>query len=394
MKTTYAIRVGWLIDGSGGPVQKDKTLLLKNGIIQDIVSSLGRKTEIPVLDDYKKCTVIPGLIDAHVHLCLPSLPKPQTDSLTSASYLNLCKAISQRRKQLLKWGVVAVRDGGDKNSTMPAYKQDFGHDTKCPVEIQVAETAWHSPNRYGGLIGRTPPENTQLTKAMLKTSVKVDHLKIINSGLNSLTHFGRETDCQFEAGILKEVVAQAHANGLKTMIHANGKKPVHDAISAGCDSIEHGFFMGSENLERMAEKSITWVPTAGTMQVLSSRFKPASIEADTAKRNLEHQLKLIELARRLGVNIALGTDAGGAGVVHGQSVATEFAFLMEAGFTLTEAVKCATANGADLMDIQHLGRLIPGKAATLVAIEGPPRKLEKKMGDITAVYVDGVCRHT
>jgi imidazolonepropionase-like amidohydrolase len=82
----------------------------------------------------------------------------------------------------------------------------------------------------------------------------VDHIKIVNSGLNSLSCFAKETKPQFDSAELKAAVRADRQCGLKTMVHANGKMPVKIAVDAGCDSIEHGFFMGVENLHRIADR--------------------------------------------------------------------------------------------------------------------------------------------
>jgi imidazolonepropionase-like amidohydrolase len=119
----------------------------------------------------------------------------------------------------------------------------------------------------------------------------VDHVKIINSGLNSLCCFGKETSPQFDSKDLAETAERVHRLGLKLMVHANGELPVKMAIEAGCDSIEHGFFMGRENLMRMAERGTFWVPTAFTMAACARMSDPGSTQSEVAGRNLEHQLE-------------------------------------------------------------------------------------------------------
>ncbi|MFO7785787.1 MAG: amidohydrolase family protein [Thermodesulfobacteriota bacterium] len=137
------------------------------------------------------------------------------------------------------------------------------------------------------------------------------------------------------------------------MVHANGRDPVRDAVKAGCDSVEHGFFMGRENLDRMASCGTAWVPTACTMSACSRIFPPGSDEAAGARRTLDHQVLQIMEARRAGVTIVLGTDSGGPGVLHGRSAAMEIGIFLDAGMTPQEAVRCATWNGAELLGLSH-----------------------------------------
>ncbi len=205
-------------------------------------------------------------------------------------------------------------------------------------------------------------------------------MKIVQSGLNSLSQFGRQTPPQFTLEELSKAVSAAHKKGLKVMVHCNGEQPVKTAVQAGCDSVEHGFFMGTDNLKRMADTGTIWVPTAVTMKAYAEHLNPDSTEAVMARRNLDHQLEQIAEAKRLGVVIALGTDAGSLGVHHGSAVAEELKLLISAGFTLPEAIQCATSNGAELLDIKRQGQITKGMAATFIMFKGVPEKLLQSSG--------------
>ena len=125
----------------------------------------------------------------------------------------------------------------------------------------LAGKAWHAPGRYGALIGRTPFSGHTLAQSNREEEHRADHIKIVNSGLNSLSSFAEETPPQFDTEQIQAAVQAGHDLGLRTMVHANGQEAVRVALEAGCDSIEHGYFMGNDNLLKMAEKGITWVPT-------------------------------------------------------------------------------------------------------------------------------------
>ncbi len=130
------------------------------------------------------------------------------------------------------------------------------------------------------MIGKSPGASETLGQGICKNVRFVDHIKIVNSGLNSLVRFGKETSPQFGVTELKEAVKIGKRFGCKTMVHANGKKPVEIAIKSGCHSIEHGFFMGKENLKRMADKQISWVPTAMTMKAYRDAFERRRINPE------------------------------------------------------------------------------------------------------------------
>ena len=175
------------------------------------------------------------------------------------------------------------------------------------------------------------------------------------------------------------------------MVHANGRKPVRDAIDSGCDSVEHGFFMGRENLKRLAEKQITWVPTAFTMEAYDRMLPKGSRESEVARKNLDHQLDQIRLAKDFGVRMAVGTDAGSLGVHHGEAVCEEIGMLLIAGLGLGEAVQCATSTGAALLGLEDgAGRLVLGSRATFLAVRAEPERLLETLGSPERVYLKGI----
>ena len=189
---------------------------------------------------------------------------------------------------------------------------------------------------------------------------------------------------------LEAAVKAAETRGLEMMVHANGKIPVRIAVVAGCHSIEHGFFMGTENLKLMAEKKVVWVPTAFTMKAYAEHFSSRHFLAgDVCQRNLDHQLEQLAKARRLGVRVALGTDAGSIGVHHGEAVVSELKLLLEAGFSVPEAVQCATGNGAELLKLEEMGHLAEGKSATFIVVKGKPINLPDSLRKIESVYIKG-----
>ena len=120
----------------------------------------------------------------------------------------------------------------------------------------ITGKAWRNHGRYGKLIGRTPRENETLANAIENDHNPIDHVKIVNSGLNSLIKFGKETLPQFTLKEMKNALKSANHLGRKVMVHANGKLPVNIAIESGCQSIEHGFFMGKKNLKKCPIKTL------------------------------------------------------------------------------------------------------------------------------------------
>lgn len=390
MKDTKFIEAGWLIDGTGGPVRKNIRLSIQNGKICSISDSgsAGFKEEDAI--DFSLHTILPCLVDSHVHLCMSGTNDPVArENQIDAGFDEIKTLISGHIKRHLSYGVMAVRDGGDKHAHLLRYKSDCADIKIMPFCVRVAGRSWHRAGRYGGLIGRPLRENLSLVDAVRNDSEVKDHIKIVNSGLNSLKEFGKETLPQFGAEELSDVVKIALTSGRKVMVHANGKKPVAAALAAGCDSIEHGFFMGDENLKIMAEKDIAWVPTACTMKAYAEHIKPGSIEHEVSRMNLDHQLGQISKARELGVTIALGTDSGSIGVHHGFAVTEELKLLIAAGYSLPEAIRCASLNGARLLGLEDMGMISKGMAATFLVVKEDPSKLPDSLSAIQAIYING-----
>jgi imidazolonepropionase-like amidohydrolase len=384
------VSAGWLIDGTGSASRKDVVIKVSGEIIVSIIDANSPEIDRNNVIDYSGCTIIPGLVDSHVHLAMSG----ETDQgirkkQLNASFDDQKDSISRNLNKHLQSGIVAVRDGGDRQGHVLRYRQqDFSR--YCPVIIRSPGKAWHASGHYGGFMGRSPVPDRTLAESILEDHEDIDHVKIINSGINSLVSYGKETLSQFDFQELKNAVSAAGSLGLKTMIHANGKEAVRFAIESGCHSIEHGYFMGDDNLKRMFEAEVTWVPTLFAMETYSRFFPKGNLKADVAERNFENQIEQVSRAAGYGVTIAAGTDSGSFGVNHGVSLKNEIRLLVSAGLGLEEAVKCASFNGAKLMGVESAnGALKPGMRATFVAVRGQPQGFLDSFESPEAVWVSG-----
>ncbi len=403
-----SILAGWLVDGSGEPARENVLLTINNGTILDIAEAIPEKIRQQDLTDFSHCSLLPGLIDAHIHLFMSGTEDLDIRARQlTLRFEDIIGDMELRLDDLVACGIVACRDGGDRHAYTMQYKRDHLDQNVIPLQLKVAGAAWHQHGRYGKMIGKSPGASEKLGQSICNRVRGVDHIKIVNSGLNSLVRFGKETPPQFDVLELKEAVTVAMRFGCKTMVHANGRKPVELALKAGCHSIEHGFFMGEENLKRMADKQIFWVPTAVTMKAYRDVFvqqiknlgsqghsEDLSMSrinemAQGASRNLEHQLEQIRRAKELGVPMALGTDAGSIGVHHGRSLKEEIRLFMTAGFSVSEVIQCATRNNARLLSLDGYGMIAKGKPATFIAVTGPPQDLPGSLDRLTSLYIKG-----
>ena len=388
-----SIYAGWLIDGSGTAAQHKMRLDLEAGIIQSVRKMSPDGPDSTTLNpsslDLSDCTILPGLFDSHVHLAMSAKGgrNPSADPAAKGQD-RAGTLIITHLNQFLATGILAVRDGGDPRRSVLNFKSH-----RCvadhPVHVSVAGSAWYRPGHYGNLIGRALLPGRTLKAAILEEKAGVDHIKIVNSGLNSLTCFGKETGPQFNSAELKAAVRAARQRGFKTMVHANGKIPVKFAIDAGCNSIEHGFFMGKENLQRLADHGTFWVPTAFTMKALGSQMPRHGNSPNIWRKNLEHQMEQMKLARDLGVCVALGTDAGSSGVEHGQAVIAEMRLFINAGYRVEEAVQSASLHSAKLFGLPRVGQLKKNWQATLIAVPGDPSQLPESLKYIKKIIYKG-----
>ncbi|MBN1903827.1 MAG: amidohydrolase family protein [Deltaproteobacteria bacterium] len=383
------IHAGWLINGSGGPASKDVLIKLSDRIISSIADYTPGHDEYL---DFTDCTIIPALCDSHTHLAISGRLDPEIrDNQLHYGYDQAEAMITGHVRNYLKHGVLYVRDGGDFHAHTLRFKNLHHGKKGNNLSIYAAGNGIHVKGRYGQLLGMHLTPGRELAQAIFEDfRPGMDHVKIVNSGVNSLTEFGKETSPQFSVDELKGAVRAAESIGLKVMVHANGKEPVRMVVESGCHTVEHGFFMDADNLKRMADKGTIWVPTICTMKAYMDNSAPESGVHHVAKKNLTHQLEQVEMAIRYGVTIALGTDAGSPGVYHGSGVIEELGLLLKAGLSIEEAIKCATSNAMQLIsDAPNTGTLSNGNQATFVAIKGKPADLPDSLKKIREIWVNG-----
>lgn len=390
METTSLVKCGWFFDGSGGPVQENVILCISG----ECITGVYKEEECPDCPgakvDLSHCTIIPPLVDSHLHLFMSATTDMQVrDAQLNAPCEDLFPSIKRHVQDLFSHGVLGFRDGGDRGGC--AHRFCLGEEMHPQVTAQCAGRGWYRAGRYGGLVGSGVEDDTRLLEAYEKAGGEGDVIKIVNSGLNSLHELAKETAPQFSEDELRELVDVAEVSDKKVMVHANGREPVQRAIAAGCHSIEHGFFMGEANLELMAEKGTFWVPTVFTMKAYAANLDLTRWKADRSviEKTLEQQMEQLRRARELGVKVAMGTDAGSIGVLHGESMVEEMKLFKKAGYSFAETIQCATVRGGELMGFEKLQGLHAGSKATFLVSRGAPSQLPRKLLYLESVWVDG-----
>jgi len=314
------------------------------------------------------CTLLPGLVDCHVHLAL--------DGINFKSCMEKWRfprlMASLMKKQLnagLEQGITYFRDGGDRGGQTLTFKNS----SPAHLPIKASGAALRIQKMYGTFLG--PGLNKEQIKEAISflAGKNADPIKVLVSGIVSFKEYGRVGPQQFDLPSLKEIVDSAQKEGLKVMAHANSDEAVKICIQAGVHSVEHGYFITHDTLKMLAEKSIYWVPTI--VPVANQLKKPyqdrfSKNELHVIEKTYKRQQEMLCWACEWGVTVGVGTDAGASGVLHGTGFHEELQLYREAGLSCETIVKAATVNGARILGLDS--GLEQGKPLRFTAVAGNP----------------------
>ncbi len=381
------VHAGRLIDGTTAPPRRAVTLVVEGariGAVDDGFRPPGAGDELIDLSD---STVLPGLIDLHVHL---------DEELTQRSFaerlrldgVELANRAAAAAERTLQAGFTTVRNLGDDGRVTIALREAVEAGRVRGPRVFTAGRALGAGGgrpdptdgaRLGGHGEPEPPAEVIHGPEEARRAVRrryeegADLIKITATG-GVLSLAASSHDPQFTEEELRAVVEAAAAYGLHVAAHAHGAEGMKRAIRAGVRSIEHGTFMDEEAIALMRERGTFYVPTLLAAQTVAERagepgFFPEIVREKA--RRIEPQIRAA-FARALGagVRIAFGTDAGVA--PHGEN-ARELALMVEGGMAPAEAIRAATATAAEVLGVAgELGTLAAGKLADLVAVRGDP----------------------
>lgn len=234
------------------------------------------------------------------------------------------KLIREHLKAYQEKNVSFVRDGGDYLGVSQKAREialEYGIDYRTPI------FAIHKKGHYGGIVGRafeTMKEYAALVREVKKEGG--DFIKIMTTGIMDFDTDGSITGTVLPFEEVREMVHIAHEEGFSVMSHTNGARAVKEAAMAGADSIEHGNYADEEALKIMAEKGTIWVPT---ITVVKNLIGKGRFSDQVLLQIWEKGKTNIRKGYELGVNLALGSDAGAYLVPHGQGILDEWACFRE-----------------------------------------------------------------
>ena len=316
-------------------------------------------------------TILPGLIDCHLHLALHARARGSCPAVPLEHF-------DEHFDSLLQSGITAARDGGDAHFQGwrgALYSSRLrARDMPAPYIVSTGR-AFFKEGYYGSLLGKGISHLAEAYSALEKFAGKgIKQAKILFSGIVSFNSLGKVGSPSFSRAEACSLVAKAHSLGLKVMAHASSDKAVQMALDAGADSIEHGYFVKSNTLARMAERQIPWIPTLAPVALqLQQKTFFSRQQLNVISATWERQSLGVLQASKLGVPLAVGTDAGAPGVAAGESFLKELQLLAGAGLSPLQVLRSATYEGAKVLGEQkELGLIKPGRKACLMVVKGNP----------------------
>src|ERR1700754_1383054 len=395
---------GKIIDPKSGQVSTEMSIVISGNTISAIQKGYLAASPGDKVIDLKTRTVLPGLIDAHVHLEHETSPNAQLKGFTMSD-ADYAFQSTVYAKTTLMAGFTTVRDVGGSGVNI-ALRNAINKGLVLGPRVYTAgkiisSTGGHGDPTHGYRKGLyAEPSYTETVADGKDECIKAvrqmykegaDLIKITASGgVLSLEKDG--SGAQFSDEELRAIVATAKDYGMPVAAHAHGAEAMKRAIRAGVTSIEHGTFMDDEAIQLFKQYGVWYVPTiiAGK-SVADSAKKPGYFPPVIAGKALQVGPIIqgtFAKAYRGGVKIAFGTDAGV--YAHGKNW-MEFVYMTEAGMPPMEALKCATLNAAELIGISDkVGSLEAGKLADVVAVDGDPIRDIHVMGQVKFVMKDGI----
>jgi imidazolonepropionase-like amidohydrolase len=371
----FAVVVESWFDGEGHH-QETATFVIKAGAVADIADGdLGRDLSARGLPVAHGGFLMPGLVDAHVHLFLDGKP---TDGPTRSAHLKkpleeLTEAARQSARQSLACGITLVRDAGDRHGINHRVRDEAAA-AHGLARVRSGGLGVKRPKRYGAFMAMDVEDADGIRNSVARLAADNDEIKLILTGIIDFDAGAVTDEPQFDLESAKLVVETARAHGRKTFAHCSGEKGLAIAARAGVDSIEHGFFMSRETLAIMRDNQVAWTPTFCPVHFQWAQPQAVGWSDNTVgnlRRILDRHAEHLRLADEMGVTLLMGTDAGSMGVEHGHAMFEEIDRYLEAGLTLEKTLMAATSTAR-----RHFGHdqtlLARGSAFEAVLLDESP----------------------
>ena len=397
------IHAGNLIDVETGKIESRKSIVIKNSLITSVSDGYINKSDFQEYFDLKDSYVLPGLMDAHVHLAQEYVPKAERDLKVEPEFNAIFAAANAIKT--LNAGFTTVRNVGDGGMETISLRNAINKGIVPGPRIltsgkTIATTGGHGDPTNGLPTDLyeppTPEEGVVDSFEDIKKAVRqrykdgTDGIKITaTGGVLSVAKSGENP--QFTNNELEALISIAKDYGLWVAAHAHGKEGMLRAVNAGVTSIEHGTFMDEEVMDAMKKNGTYYVPTilAGEWVAEKSKidnFFPELVRPKAAKIGPQI-LDTFTKAHKYGVKIAFGTDSGVS--AHGDNW-QEFELMVKGGMSPLETIQSATLETAKLFKLENeIGKIKTGFSADIIALRDNPIENIESLKDISFVMKEG-----
>jgi imidazolonepropionase-like amidohydrolase len=385
-----------VIDGSGKePVENGCIIIDGPKIIHAGKDDSRIATKYPRADviDLKGMTLMPGLIDAHVHLSLHGSPSYFNEMIMESPILAALKAV-KKVNRIIESGFTTIRTMGDKGQLDIAMKTAITEGDIIGPRLRASGNCLTITGGHGDMfpahvniqgMGRIvdgPSEARKAAREQIKAGA--DNVKLMATGGGMSP--GPPTVSQLTIEEMRAAVEEAVKYGKTTAAHAIGADGIKNALKAGVRTIEHGSFLDEEGIDLLLTQDAYLVPTLAAFKTIKYG-KEGGVPEYTIEKVQYFQTahtKNLKKAMAAGVNIIVGTDAGTPFNYHGES-AYELECLVDNGFTEMQAIQAATKTAAQALLLPDLGTLEKGKVADLIVVDGNPLKDIKILQNVEKV---------
>jgi imidazolonepropionase-like amidohydrolase len=345
-------------------------------------------------------TVLPCLIEAHAHLFLAGAPVnfKEREAYLESHPDQLLVHARNRWPKILQCGVGAVRDAGDKHRvglTLARESKTQSANLRTTPYLDSPGAAIHHRGRYGAFMG-APIEDHASPAACVASRVQdgADRIKLLVSGIINFKEGRVTTAPQMPVDEVRALVKAAKSHGRQTFAHASGTDGVENSIEGGVNTVEHGFFITVEQLAKMRDRRIAWVPTFAPVQAqidYAEKLGWDDVVVGHLKRIIESHQQMLRKAHEKGVPIVAGSDAGSCGVPHGVGFLNELVHMERAGLPPAAVLRSATALSAETLAFpEKIGRVAEGFRSRLIFTKHDPLTSIANLHKDKTMLFDGV----